>query len=109
MNRTTSRFVGRDFARSGELASPIRRVLPMLLLGGLLAALALAALRVDLIRMRYALALELSEEKRLDEELRGLMARVGSLRDPARLGRIARERGFVRPERVIELAADPRP
>jgi hypothetical protein len=88
--------------------------LPLFLIGALLAGFALAALRTDLIRIRYGLARAMREERDLFEENRSLTARVRSLRDPARLGRIAHERGFVRPERVIELpiapaATDPLP
>ena len=65
--------------------------------------LALAALRVDLIRVRYGLSTALAAERGLLEERRTELARVGTLRDPARLGRLAREGGFGPPERVIEL------
>jgi hypothetical protein len=73
------------------------------LAGLLLAALALTALRLDLIRARYGLADALSEEQRLLAEERSLTVEVRRLRDPARLAKLARERGFVRPEQVIDL------
>jgi hypothetical protein len=53
--------------------------------------------------MRYELSAAMQEERELLLERRELTARVGALRDPARLSRIARERGFVRPERVFEI------
>jgi hypothetical protein len=84
------------------------------LVGALMAALCLAALRIDLIRQGYALAAAMREEKELLEERRLLTARVRSLRDPARLARLANRLDFERPERVIEISppeasAEPRP
>jgi hypothetical protein len=79
-----------------------------------MAALFLAALRIDLIRQGYALAAAMREEKELLEEHRLLTARVRSLRDPARLTRLAGRLDFERPVRVIEISppevpAEPRP
>jgi hypothetical protein len=74
------------------------------LIGTLLAALCLAALRIDLIRQRYELAAAMREEKQLVEEGRLLTARMRSLRDPARLANLAKELGFGRPDRMIEIA-----
>jgi len=75
----------------------------------LLLALGVAALRVDLIRMRYALADGLSAEQQLIEEQRELTARMRALRDPAVLARQARELGFVHPDRVIDLTLERSP
>ena len=75
-------------------------------LAGLVLALGVAALRVDLIRMRYALADGLATEQRLLEEQRQLTVQMRSLRDPKDLARQARALGFVRPERVIDLPID---
>lgn len=96
-------LIGRDLA-----ADPPRRVagldwLPALLAGAMVAALGIAGLRTDLIRVRYALTEAVRAETELKQERRELLARVGALRDPARLQRLAAERGFVRPQRVIEL------
>jgi hypothetical protein len=66
-------------------------------------ALGVAALRVDLIRMRYALADGLAAEQRLLEEQRQLTAEMRELRDPSDLAKEARALGFVHPERVIDL------
>jgi hypothetical protein len=98
--------VGRDLAR--VTARPSRRLewLPPVLTGVLLAALGIAALRMDLIRVRYALTEAIRTETELKEQRRELLARVQALRDPARLQGVADERGFGRPERVIELPAD---
>jgi hypothetical protein len=78
--------------------------LPALLAGVLLGALALAALRVDLIRVRYGLGQAMQEEKQLMERERALRAQVGSLRDPTRLARLAPRYGLARPVRVLELS-----
>jgi hypothetical protein len=92
------------------------RRLPAVLIGvlTLMAALALSALRIDLIRQGYDLAAAMHEEKNLLERHRVLTARVRSLRDPARLARLAEELGFERPDRVTEIemyavSAGPRP
>lgn len=75
----------------------------------LLLALGVAVLRVDLIRMRYALAAGLASEQRLLDEQRQLTAHMRELRDPAELARRARELGFVHPARVIDLPFEPGP
>jgi len=69
----------------------------------LLLALGVAALRVDLIRMRYALADGLATEQGLLEEQRLLTAEMRRLRDPSALAKRARTLGFAHPERVIDL------
>ncbi len=71
----------------------------------LVLALGVAVLRVDLIRMRYALADGLATEQRLLEEQRKLTAEMRQLRDPSDLAEHARAMGFVHPERVIDLPA----
>jgi len=86
-----------------------RRALPAVLVGLLAAGLALAALRVDLIRVRYALADALASEAALRSERAELLAEVRRLRDPSRLGSLARAAGLARPERVIDLAAPEAP
>jgi hypothetical protein len=96
-------LVGRDMARARIVPPPGRKLLPGLLVGLLIAGLALAALRIDLIRVRYGLATAMREEKELLEEQRGWIARVRELRDPTRLSTLAAEKGFDRPQRVIEL------
>jgi hypothetical protein len=53
--------------------------------------------------MRYGLSAAMKEERELLEERRELTARVRALRDPARLSRLAEERGFIRPERVVKV------
>jgi hypothetical protein len=84
-----------------------RRWLPLAVAGSLLAGLSVAALRVDLIRVRYGLADAVREEKDLLEERRQALARMRSLRDPSRLARLAAGRGLARPERIVDLPAEP--
>jgi hypothetical protein len=102
-------LVGRDFAPLRSSGGAWRRALPALLAGVLLAALALAALRVDLIRVRYGLGQAMQEEKELLERDRTLRAQVGSLRDPIRLARLAPRYGLDRPARVLEIPLGPAP
>jgi hypothetical protein len=73
------------------------------LFGALIAALLLAALRVDLIRIRYGVGEAVREQKALLEQRRKLTAQRRSLRDPQRLAPLAQRLGFTRPERVIDL------
>jgi hypothetical protein len=82
-----------------------RRWLPLAIAGCLLAGLAVAALRVDLIRVRYGLADAVREEKVLLEEHRQALARMRTLRDPLRLARLAASRGLTRPQRIVDLPA----
>ena len=77
--------------------------------GALVAALALASLRLEIFRLRYALAEAVAVEQELLERRRALVVEVARLRDPRRLRRIARERGFGLPERVIQLEASGAP
>ena len=112
--RKRSDLIGRDLAPIRREASRRSRLLPVALVGALMAALCLAALRTDLIRQGYALAAAMSEEKALLKEHHLLTARVRSLRDPARLALLASRLDFERPEHVIELgtpgvSAEPRP
>ena len=96
-------LVGRDLARV-RMAHPRRsRARVALLLGALCAGMSLAALRVDILRLRYALADSIEAEKALLENQRVWTAREQTLRDPSRLAELARERGFSRPREVIDL------
>ncbi|MGH0032217.1 MAG: hypothetical protein ACQGVC_20695 [Myxococcota bacterium] len=97
-------LVGRDLARV-RLAGggPTSRPLAALLVGALVAGMGLAALRIDILRLRYALADAIETEKALLEDQRVWTAKKESLRDPKRLAELARERGFARPTHVIDL------
>ena len=96
----------RDLARSRpESTQGVRRPLSLLLLAALACGLSLAALRIDILRARYALAEAALAEKSLLEERRVWTARVQTLRNPARLSSLAEDRGLEPPERVIELGS----
>jgi hypothetical protein len=107
--RAGADLVGRDFARPRARRPLVSGALPAALAGLLVAALALAALRVDLIRVRYGLGEAMREEKELLEQGSTLRARVGALRDPTRLARVAPRYGLARPARVLELPGRPAP
>ena len=106
-------LVGRDVTSRGALPRALRRAVPLAVGIALLAALAVAALRVDLIRVRYGLADAVRQERALLEERRAMLAEVRALRDPQRLSQLAVEQGFVRPTRIRALPSappgDPRP
>jgi len=80
------------------------RNFPALLLGVVLAGLMLAGLRIDIVRLGYALGEALSTQQSLEREFRALTAEVRALRDPARLAELAKPRGLRRPEHVIEVS-----
>jgi len=70
----------------------------------LVAGLFLTMLRIDILRLSYALGEALETQQSLESESRALTAEVRSLRDPARLSELASRLGFQRPARVIEAA-----
>ncbi len=96
-------------ARSPRVFDRRLRISPALLAVVVVAALAIAALRVDLIRVRYALGEAMREEQALLDERARLIADVRKLRDPSRLAEFAGRMGFERPERVIEMRASAPP
>jgi hypothetical protein len=98
----------RRAARSGRPVPEVRaRGLLAALAIGLLGALGVAAMRNDLLRVQYGLAAALDETQALERERNASLARVHALRDPAHLRRLAGERGFVRPARIVDLPAPP--
>jgi hypothetical protein len=103
---TPGDLVGRDFARvraPGRLSA--RRI--VLLVGIAFAcALALAALRIDILRVRYALGEAIREEKALVQQQRQQIAVLEGLRNPSRLVEVAQRLGFAPPERVIDLRSN---
>jgi hypothetical protein len=103
---TRGEWIGADLAHLGERA-PARTVVPLLSLA-LLVALGVAALRIDLIRTRYALAEAMAEERRLIEEQRTLTVDLRRLRDPAVLAGLGHARGFV-PAADVRSVTDPMP
>lgn len=96
-----AQWIGVDLSRAHD---PRRTgVLVPLLALALLAALGIAALRIDLIRTRYAVAAVLEEEQALLEEQRALLVRRRQLRDPVELAKQAQARGFRPPARAYAL------
>jgi|GEM_PF-3055499 len=102
--RERTELVGRDFAEAPRRARSRARLRLPIAIGAMAAALLLVTLRVHILRVRYALAEVASEEQALLEAKRRLTVRVRELRDPARLRKLAAERGFARPERVLAIA-----
>jgi hypothetical protein len=102
--RTPGDLVGRDFARvrasSGRLST--RRIAALVAVA-FACALGLAALRIDILRVRYALGAALREEKALVQAQRQHTAELEALRHPSRLVEVAGKLGFAPPQRVIDL------
>ncbi len=69
-----------------------------------LSLLALAALRVSILRTRYALGATLQRETELLARERSVAAAASEERAPQKLRESAAQLGFKRPERVIDLA-----
>jgi hypothetical protein len=101
--RSRGNLAGRDLARVRVAPRSRRQLLAMLLTGALLAGFSLAALRIDILRLRYALAEALAQQQVVLEEHRVATARLEALRNPARLAALAKQRGLSPPQRVIEL------
>jgi len=97
-------LVGRDLAGGGLRKGFPIWIIPAMVVCGVIVALAIANLRVQLIGQGYKRASAVTKHQQLEEEQRNLAARVRELRDPARLASLAEEMGFARPERVIALA-----
>lgn len=79
------------------------RWLVALLAGAVLAATLLLALRVEILRLRYALDASLAAERRLEKQVARVATRYWALRDPMRLQEHALREGFVRPACRVEL------
>ena len=99
-------WIGVDFANLAN-RKPSGALLPLLILS-LIVALGVASLRIDLIRIRYALAEATADETRLIEEQHALIVKKLQGRDPTDLAGLARERGF-RPARAARSLIDPMP
>lgn len=102
-NAPTARqaFVGVDLSNAPVQPAP-RGIYPLVLLA-VVAALGVAALRIDLLRTRYAVSAGMERENELREEQRQLIVRRRQLRDPVELAVQARERGFKPPAHVLSL------
>jgi hypothetical protein len=109
--RERRELVGKDLAERPRRARRRSGLRLPFALGAIAAALLLVTLRVEILRLRYALAEVASQEEELLERSRQTTVRVRELRDPARLAKLAAERGFGRPERVLslEVPAPPAP
>jgi hypothetical protein len=70
--------------------------------------LALAALRISILRTRYTLGATLQRETELRSRERALMLEVRQGRDPHKLRETATQLGFARPGRVIDLGREAR-
>lgn len=97
-------WIGVDFARFGS--RPVSRSWVPLAMLALLAALAVAALRIDLIRTRYALADALEREQTLISEQRALIAEQRRLREPTTQAARAGALGL-RPAETVYFVVDP--
>jgi hypothetical protein len=96
-------LVGRDFStldrrRASRLIAPT-------LVGLLIAAIGLVALRTEVLKLRYELAALHEREQTLDAQTRDLTVQMRQLRDPRRLSARASTLGFRRPDRLIDLPA----
>lgn len=102
--RPSSRFlIGCDLARTPRPPARERRIPLASLALLILAALAVAGLRVQILDLKLRLGAAQHEQQRLDDEVGSLRATVRELRDPRRLARLAGELGLVAPAREIEL------
>jgi hypothetical protein len=88
---------------SSEPARRTPRGLYPLFAVAVLVALGVAAVRIDLLRTRYAVSAAMARESELIEEQRQLIVRRRQLRDPVELAMQARERGFRPPTHVVSL------
>ena len=106
--RSSGDLVGRDFARArASTGRPSTRRIAALVAVAFACALGLAALRIDILRVRYALGAALREEKALVQQQRQQTAALEALRHPSRLVELAEKRGFAPPRRVIDLRRQP--
>jgi len=97
----STEWIGIDFSNENH-PRRLRKLIPLLILA-LVAALSISALRIDLIRTRYAMAAALEEEEALIAEQRRLIVRRRQLRDPVELAVQARARGFRPPTQILSL------
>jgi hypothetical protein len=79
-----------------------------LLVSTALALLALASLRISILRTGYQLAATLQRETELRGRERTAAVDVRVARDPHKLRELAARQGFARPERVIDLSREAR-
>ncbi|MGH0038126.1 MAG: hypothetical protein ACQGVK_24100 [Myxococcota bacterium] len=94
-----------DFADRWVSGPSGSRLVAALVSGLLLGALILVALRIDIIRMRYAVAQALERETEQRGRQREFVVESRKLRQPGRLAEIAAELGYERPTRLVQLPA----
>lgn len=94
-------WVGIDVSK--EPVRPAPRGLYPLFAVAVIVALGVAAVRIDLLRTRYAVAAAMERENELIETQRQLIVRRRQLRDPVELAVKARERGFRPPAHVVSI------
>jgi hypothetical protein len=101
------RATRRDFA--AKRRTPRRRlaVAPLFAIA-VLSLLALAFLRVSILRARYALGTTLQHETQLRARERSAAVAARVARDPHKLRERAARQGFARPGRVIDLSGEAR-
>ncbi|MBW2361452.1 MAG: hypothetical protein JRG84_11155 [Deltaproteobacteria bacterium] len=99
----TKNLVGRDMKRTRRRRRGGRVAWLSVFVGVLAAALFLVALRNSILRVRYDLDTARQREIALMERKANATVRLRELRDPTRLKALAKERGFVRPQKVIDL------
>lgn len=103
---------GRDVSKSEPPRRRLSGIRPAALgvvaAGAVCAALLLVALRMDSVRLRYALADAVRAEQELLDEQRSLTVEVRQLRDPRRLEGLGRELGLAPAGCTIDLD-HPRP
>jgi hypothetical protein len=104
-NRPRQAWIGIDVSSEPVPQTP-RGAYPLFAVAAVvvvLAALAVAAVRIDLLRTRYAVSEAMERETELIDEQRHLIVRRRQLRDPVELAVQARARGFRPPAHVVAL------
>ncbi|MCP3982787.1 MAG: hypothetical protein GY723_00265 [bacterium] len=96
-------LVGRDMKRTRRQKRSNRIAWLPIFVGVVAAALFLVALRNSILRVRYDLDAARQRETALMERKATATVRLRELRDPTRLKALAKERDFVRPDKVIDL------
>lgn len=94
-------LVGIDMANQARRRNKVSS-LPWIIVG-IVAALFVVGLRIDLTRVGYARAAALEEEQSLRVQKRALTVEMRRLRNHIRLAEEARIRGFEQPSSIIDL------
>lgn len=96
-------LVGRDVSNEPRPAPRGKRPVAAIAVTAVLCMLAIAGLRVSILRARSELGRAMAEEKRLGDELARLRVEVRELRGPHRLESLAAGLGLVEPAHVVDL------